>query len=57
MNATSLVALSVGGIDNAGHVIGSYVIVLGGIAVYVWRLFARARRSARQVPAEERPWT
>lgn len=54
---STLLAVSVGGIDNAGHVIGSYAIVLGGIGLYVWRLFARARRSARQVPAEERPWT
>ncbi|MFZ9629299.1 MAG: hypothetical protein ACO3C1_08090 [Ilumatobacteraceae bacterium] len=57
MTAVSLVGASIGGIDNAGHVVGSYAIVLGGIGVYVWRLFARARRSAAQVPAEDRPWT
>ena len=57
MSPVSLVASSIGGIDNAGHVVGSYVIVLGGIALYVWRLFSRARRSAAQVPPEDRPWT
>ena len=42
---------------NAPNVIGSYVVTLGGIALYTWRMLARARQAARQVPRDERPWT
>ncbi|HTH05543.1 MAG TPA: hypothetical protein VMS14_10130 [Ilumatobacteraceae bacterium] len=42
---------------NAGFVIGSYVVALGGIGLYTWRMLARARRVARDVPVEDRPWT
>ena len=43
--------------ENAPYVIGSYVVTLGGIATYAWAVLARARRAARQVPQEDRPWT
>ena len=43
--------------DQAPYVIASYVITLGGIGLYVWRLFARARKIAPQVREEDRPWT
>ena len=42
---------------NAGYVIGAYVATFGGIALYTWNLLRRARTAARQVPAEDRPWT
>ncbi len=42
---------------NAGYVIGSYVVTFGAIGVYTWRMLARARRAARQVPPADRPWT
>lgn len=42
--------------DNAGHVIGSYVVTLGAIGLYAWAMLARARRSAKRLPDEERPW-
>ena len=42
---------------NAPYVIGSYVVTLGGIALYTSRLLARARKAARQVPPQDRPWT
>ena len=42
---------------NAGHVIGAYVATFGGIALYTWNLLCRARKAARQVPPEDRPWT
>ncbi len=42
---------------NAPHVIGSYVVTFGAIALYTWRMLARARQSARNVPPEELPWT
>lgn len=54
---SALVAWSPGSIDNATHVIGTYVVVLGGIALYAWRIRSSARRSAERVPPEDRPWT
>jgi len=42
---------------NAPYVIGSYVVTFGAIAAYAWRLVVRARRTAREIPAEDRPWT
>jgi hypothetical protein len=42
---------------NAPYVIGSYVVTLGGIALYTWRMLARARAAARQVPPQDRPWS
>lgn len=42
---------------NAPYVIGSYVVTLGGVALYTWRMLAQARKAARQVPREDRPWT
>lgn len=42
---------------NAPYVIGSYAVTLGGIALYAWRMLAQARKAARQVPREDRPWT
>lgn len=42
---------------NAQFVVGSYVVTFVGIGLYSWRMLARARRMARQVPPEDRPWT
>ncbi|MGB8859786.1 MAG: hypothetical protein WCC60_11050 [Ilumatobacteraceae bacterium] len=42
---------------NAGYVIGSYVATFAGIALYTWRMLASARKAARQVPREDRPWS
>jgi hypothetical protein len=52
----SIVA-SITGSQQTPYVVISYVATLGGVALYVWRMFARARRAAAQVPPEERPWT
>ncbi len=43
--------------EQTPYVIISYVVTLGGIAVYASYLLRRARRAATQVPPEERPWT
>jgi len=43
--------------QNAAHVVGSYVVTLGGIAVYTWRMLGQARKAAREVPPEDRSWT
>lgn len=42
---------------NAKFVIGSYVVTFGGIALYTWRMLARARRTAKRVADEDLPWT
>ncbi|MFM2079274.1 MAG: hypothetical protein RJA49_3164 [Actinomycetota bacterium] len=39
------------------YVIISYVVTLGGIGIYAWRMLARARKIAPQVRDEDRPWT
>ncbi len=41
----------------APYVIGSYVVTFAGIGLYTVRMLAQARKAARQVPPEDRPWT
>jgi hypothetical protein len=53
----SILASTITGSQQTPYVVISYVVTLGGIALYVWRMFARARKAAAQVPPEERPWT
>ncbi|MDO8364929.1 MAG: heme exporter protein CcmD [Actinomycetota bacterium] len=43
--------------QNAPYIIGSYAVTLCGIAVYTWRILAQARKAARQVRPEDRPWS
>jgi len=43
--------------QNAEFVLGSYAITFGGIGLYAWRMLSRARRTVRQLPEEDRPWT
>lgn len=43
--------------ENAGFVVGSYVVTFGAIALYTLAVLRRARRAATQVPPEDRPWT
>jgi hypothetical protein len=52
-----MLASTITGSQQTPYVVVSYVVTLGGIALYVWRMFARARKAATQVPPEERPWT
>lgn len=42
---------------NAGFIIGSYAVTIGGIAGYAVWVLRRARRTGRTVAAEDRPWT
>ncbi len=44
-------------LENAAHVIGSYAVTFAAIALYTWNLLRRARKAAKQVPSEDRPWT
>jgi heme exporter protein CcmD len=43
--------------EDAGFIIGSYVITFGAIAVYAWRVLRRGRRITAQLPDEAKPWT
>jgi hypothetical protein len=40
----------------AGFVLGAYAVSLTAIVLYTVSLLARARRAARRLPGEERPW-
>lgn len=42
--------------DDAGFIITSYVITLGGVAVYALNLLRRGKRLARRIPDEDKPW-
>jgi hypothetical protein len=43
--------------EDAGFIIGSYVVAFGAIAVYAWRMLTRARRVGAHLPDDARPWT
>lgn len=43
--------------DDAGFIIGSYVLTFGTIALSAWWTVRRGRRLAEQVPADEQYWT
>ena len=42
---------------NAAYVVSAYTVTFAAIALYAWNLLRRARKAAKQVPAEDRPWT
>jgi hypothetical protein len=44
-------------VTNAGFVVGSYAVTVGGIVGYAAWLLRRARRVGRAVAVEDRPWT
>jgi len=43
--------------DDAGFIIGSYVITFGVVALYAWATVRRGRKLSRSVPQEEKYWT
>jgi hypothetical protein len=43
--------------EDAGFIIGCYVITLGAVAVYALAVLRRARRVTGQLPDEVKPWT
>ena len=45
------------GMSDAGWILGAYVIVLGGVALYAIRIVTRGRSLAKQVPDEDKTWT
>ena len=42
--------------EDAGFIIGSYVVTFGAIAVYALAVLRRARRTTSQLPDEAKPW-
>jgi hypothetical protein len=42
--------------EDAGFIIGSYVLTFGVVALYSWRVIRRGRKLAEQVPDEEKYW-
>jgi heme exporter protein CcmD len=42
--------------EDAGYIIGSYVITFGAIAIYALAVLRRARRTTSQLPDEAKPW-
>ena len=53
----SMLAATMSNADQWPYIIISYAVTLGGVGAYVVYLVRRARRSARQVPHKDRPWT
>jgi heme exporter protein CcmD len=43
--------------EDAGFVIGSYVVTFGAIAAYAGYVLRRARRVTKGLPDEAKPWT
>jgi hypothetical protein len=43
--------------EDAGFVLGSYLISFGAIAVYALYVVRRGRRAASAVPDDAKPWT
>ncbi len=54
---SGVLAASMSVSEQTPYVIASYVVTLGGIGLYTWRMLARARKIAPQVREEDRPWT
>jgi hypothetical protein len=43
-------------VDDAGFIIGSYVLTFGVVGLMAWRVLRLGRRLARQIPDEEKYW-
>jgi heme exporter protein CcmD len=43
--------------EDAGFVIGSYVLTFGAIGGYAAYVLRRARRATKGLPEEAKPWT
>ena len=41
---------------HAGYIAAGYGVTFGAVALYAWRVVARARALARSLPPEERRW-
>lgn len=43
--------------DDAGFIVGGYVVTFAAISVIAWRLVAVGRKLGKQVPDDEKYWT
>jgi hypothetical protein len=43
--------------EDAGFIIGSYVVTFGAVAVYAFTVLRRARRTTSRLPDDAKPWT
>jgi hypothetical protein len=43
--------------EDAGFIIGSYVLTFGAIAVYAWRVLRRSRKITSRLPDDAKTWT
>jgi len=43
--------------EDAGFIIGSYLLTFAAVAAYSWRVLARARRATANLPDDAKPWT
>ena len=43
--------------DDAGFILGSYVLTFGVIGVVAWRTIASGRKLGKHVPDDEKYWT
>ena len=43
--------------DDAGFIVGSYVVTFAAIAALAWRLVASGRRLGKQIPDDDKYWT
>ena len=43
--------------DDAGFVLGGYIVTFGVIGVFVWRVIGSGRRLGKQIPDDDKCWT
>jgi len=43
--------------DDAGFIVGGYVITFAALAVLAWRLVAAGRKLGKQIPDDDKYWT
>lgn len=42
--------------EDAGFIIGSYVITFGGVLLYAWHVLRRGKQATEQLPDDSKPW-
>ena len=43
--------------DDAGFILGSYVLTFAAVGLFAWRVLRSGRRLSRQVPDDQEYWT
>jgi hypothetical protein len=43
--------------DDAGFILGSYVLTFATVGAFAWRLLTSGKRLGKQVPDDEKYWT